>query len=344
MAQLGGVEAPLELALLAGRPLGVDEEAEAFLEAEGGGLAGLELMVAGVGHRAELHGVELVESLFDRRVQGPEAEERLVAEPGEYPPLGQEYCGLHGGFVPRFPRPRRDDNGAVVGGQILVGPIDARLVAAGTRDGALELVGDPQGRRTPEVLDHAGVGVDPVGQLLGGGRLGVGEAARAEYGDEQLDASQFPGVPVDQCRPLPREVDERLLAGAVDLPHRRPQPSRPLPVDLAELGTAIAVRVDLGVLLPEELKRDAVALELAMDVRAVRLDPVVHRGGTREQPGLDGRVIQLGRQWPAQPSLRRPLQIHRNRAHADPASSGYRPVRQPPLMLETENLTNLPHQ
>ncbi len=66
MAQLGGVEAPLELALLAGRPLGVDEEAEAFLEAEGGGLVGLELMVAGVGHRTELHRVELVEGLFDQ--------------------------------------------------------------------------------------------------------------------------------------------------------------------------------------------------------------------------------------------------------------------------------------
>ena len=80
----------------------------------------------------------------------------------------------------------------VVGGEVLAGPIDARLVAAGTRDGALELVGDPQGRRAPGVLDHAGVGVDPVGQLLGGGRLGVGEAAGSEHGDEQLDAPQFP--------------------------------------------------------------------------------------------------------------------------------------------------------
>ena len=33
MAQLGSAEPALELALLAGRPLGVDEEAEAFLEA-----------------------------------------------------------------------------------------------------------------------------------------------------------------------------------------------------------------------------------------------------------------------------------------------------------------------
>ena len=55
MAQLGGVEPSLQLALLAGRPLGVDEQAEAFLEAERGGLVGLDLLLAGVGHRAELH-------------------------------------------------------------------------------------------------------------------------------------------------------------------------------------------------------------------------------------------------------------------------------------------------
>ena len=66
MSQLGGAEPPLELALLAGRPFGVDEQAEAFLEGEGGGLVGLELVVAGVGHGAELHGIQLVEGLFDQ--------------------------------------------------------------------------------------------------------------------------------------------------------------------------------------------------------------------------------------------------------------------------------------
>ena len=40
IAQLGRVEAPLQLALLTGRPFGVDEEAEALLEAERGGLVG----------------------------------------------------------------------------------------------------------------------------------------------------------------------------------------------------------------------------------------------------------------------------------------------------------------
>ena len=53
MAQLGGAEPPLQFALLAGRPLGVDEQAEAFLEAERGGLVGLDLLLAGVGHRGK---------------------------------------------------------------------------------------------------------------------------------------------------------------------------------------------------------------------------------------------------------------------------------------------------
>ena len=64
VAQLGRLQAPFELALLAGRPLGVDEQTEPVLEAERGGLVGLELFLEGVGHRAELHRVELVERLF----------------------------------------------------------------------------------------------------------------------------------------------------------------------------------------------------------------------------------------------------------------------------------------
>lgn len=43
---------------------GVDEQAETLLEAERGGFAGLQLLLEGVGHRAELHGVELVERVF----------------------------------------------------------------------------------------------------------------------------------------------------------------------------------------------------------------------------------------------------------------------------------------
>ena len=87
--------------------------------------------------------VEVVEQDADRRVQRAEVEEGLVSEPGQDPPLGQEYGGFDRGLVAGFRGPRRDHDGAVVGGEVLVGAIDAWLVAAGARDGALELVGDP---------------------------------------------------------------------------------------------------------------------------------------------------------------------------------------------------------
>ena len=63
-----------------------------------------------------------------------------------------------------------------------------------------------------------------------------------------------------------------------------------------------------------------------------------------EQPCLERRVVQLGRQRPAQPLLRGPLQIQRDRAQPDRAGLGYRAVGQPALVLESENLSNLPHQ
>ena len=47
IAQLGRVESPLQLALLASRPLGIDQQTETLLEAERGGLGGLELFLEG---------------------------------------------------------------------------------------------------------------------------------------------------------------------------------------------------------------------------------------------------------------------------------------------------------
>ena len=288
--------------------------------------------------------VELVEQDADRGVERTELEEGLVAQTGEYPPLCNEHTILDRSLVARFPRPRRDDDRAVVGGQVFVGAVDAGLVAAGAGDGAFQLVGDPHRSGATEVLRHADVRVDPVGQLLGLGRLGVGEAAGAEHRDEQLDRPQLTRTPVDQARPLAREIDEGLLAGAVDLSHRRPQPLDPSSVELAELGVAVAARMDLKVLLPEQLQRDAVALQFPVDVCAVRPDPVAHQHRAGEQLSIERRIVQFGRQRPAEPLLRRPLQIQRDRAHADGAGLGYRPVGQPPLVLEPKNLTNLPHR
>ena len=150
--------------------------------------------------------VELVEQRPDRAIQGVETEEGLMAQPGENPPLGEEDAVFDRGLVAGLPRAGRDHHGPVVRRQLLIRSIDARLVAAGPRDGALQLVGDPEGGRAPEVFDHPGVGADPVGHLLGRRRLGVGVAARAEDGDEQIDRSLLTGVPIDDRRPLAQSM------------------------------------------------------------------------------------------------------------------------------------------
>jgi alkanesulfonate monooxygenase SsuD/methylene tetrahydromethanopterin reductase-like flavin-dependent oxidoreductase (luciferase family) len=64
---------------------------------------------------------------------------------------------------------------------------------------------------------------DPVLDLLGQGRLGVGVVRGAEDGDEQLDRDPLARGRVDEARLLARVIDEELLAGVVDLALVRPR-------------------------------------------------------------------------------------------------------------------------
>ena len=66
IAELGRLQPPGQLALLAGGPLGVDQQAEAFLEAQRGDIVGPELVLDGLGHGPQLHRVQFVERLFDQ--------------------------------------------------------------------------------------------------------------------------------------------------------------------------------------------------------------------------------------------------------------------------------------
>ena len=50
ITELGRLQPQGRLPLLAGGPLGIDQETEAFLEAQRGGIAGPELLLDGLGH------------------------------------------------------------------------------------------------------------------------------------------------------------------------------------------------------------------------------------------------------------------------------------------------------
>ena len=79
---------------------------------------------------------------------------------------------------------------------------------------------------------------DPVRQLLAPHRLGVGEAGGAQHGDEDLHRDDLAGIGVDHLAGAAGEIDEQLLAGDMDLAHRRLQPPGPGPVEIAEPGIA----------------------------------------------------------------------------------------------------------
>jgi len=179
--------------------------------------------------------VQLLAQLGDPVVHAVEGEERVVPQTREDPSLGHLHADLGLRLVPRLRRTRRQDDGPVVPGELLVGSIDARLVAAGNRDGAPQLVGHERAGHAVEVRERAHVAPDPVGQRLRQRGLGVRHVRRAEHHHEQLDGVGLAGLGIDQIGPLAGVVDESLLARVMRLPER--EAARPAPPSevLAEL-------------------------------------------------------------------------------------------------------------
>jgi hypothetical protein len=154
-----------------------------------------------------------------------------VAEPRQDPPLGDLHGHFDLRFIPRASGPRRQNGGAVVGSEFLVRALQAGFVAAGEDDPAPELITHDGTRDAAEEGEGPGVAGDPVGDLLGPRRLGVGVVGGAERGDEQVRLDDLTGGRIEEARPLAGVVDEALVAGAMDLPHRQASALQPAAVD-----------------------------------------------------------------------------------------------------------------
>ena len=229
-----------------------------------------------------------------------------MAEPREDPPFGDQHAGLDLRLVAGLRRPRRQDGGAVVRRELFVGALQARLVAAGYDDAALELVAHDGGRDAAEEGEGARVAGDPVGHLLGAGRLGVGVVGGPEDGGEELDLDDLAGGRVDEPRLLARVVDEALVAGAVELAHGQAPALEPAAIEVAEPRVAVAVGVPLQVLEVEQLQGDAGPAALGVDPRAVgrRALPLARDLRPAVEPALQDVVGQ--RSGPEASPARRP--------------------------------------
>src|SRR3989454_12804437 len=168
---------------------------------------------------------------------------------------------------------------ALVLREFVVGPLQAWLVAARHDDATLQLIGHDGLGDAAEELEGALVARDPVRDLLGARRFGVGVVRGAQHGDEELDRDHLAGGRLDNRRLLAGVVDEAFLAGAMDLAHRQAAALEPAPVDFAELGVAVAVRMLLEIFEMEQLEGDAGLAPLGMQVGAVADGPMMRGWG-----------------------------------------------------------------
>ena len=79
----------------------------------------------------------IMKGVADCGIELMEREEAAVAQPGQHEPLNNLHRHLDLGLVARPPRTRGQDRSVVVLGQLLVGTINPRLIAAGHGDAGL---------------------------------------------------------------------------------------------------------------------------------------------------------------------------------------------------------------
>ena len=325
-------------------PLAVDERLGRPRPERGLVEAREELPAAGA-VQAHGAGVHVGEQLGDAGVEGGEGEEGHVAEAGEDPALHDLHADFRLGLVPGLRRPRGQDHGAVVLGELLVGALHAGLVATREGDTALELVRHDGPRHPAEELEGALMAGNPVGDLLGAGRFGVGVVRGAEDGDEELDRDHLAGGGVDDRGVLAGVIDEALLAGVMDLPHRQPAALHPPAVDLAELGVAVAVGVPLQVLQVEQLEGDAGLAPFGMQDGAVGPgpDPLAGDLGPPVEPARQAVLAQGLDLGPVQPGGAGPAFHAGHGPQPDLQALRHLPVAAAQGPLLSQDLAGVPH-
>ena len=166
-------------------------------------------------------GIEVGDDGTDRGVQLDEPEELLVAQAGQHVSLHDQHRDLDFGLIAGLVGTRRQDRRVIVGGEILVGAVDAGLVAARGGDASLEVVADDGVRDAADRRESVDVRADPIRQSLAPTRFRIGVVRGAEHGHEHVRLGHLPGRRVDHGNRVAGEVDEQLLAGPVRLAHRR---------------------------------------------------------------------------------------------------------------------------
>ena len=263
---------------------------------------------------------------------------------GEDPALDHLHANLGLGLVARLTRPRRHYRHAIVLGQVAVAGVDVRLVTMGLAHRTAQVVRHHDLRHSAKEGEAAGMGAQPVRQLLRPGGLGEGVAGSAEHCDKHLGLTDVAAVGVDHRYRLPGVVDEQLLADAVLLAHHHIQLALPGPVVVTEPAVLIALRVHQPVFLPEQCQGHARAAQFGMYPRPIGQWPLLagyHRGR------LEQLLFQLNigqRTGPSEAAGGKAAEIVADGAAANAKAAGDFADGQTAVELEAQHLSNLTHR
>ena len=269
-----------------------------------------------------------------------------MAQRRDDPAFSQLYARFDLGLVARLVGSRRNHAHAVVHGHLLIRGVQVGIVAAGFRHAGLGVVGHHQLRNALIELESPHVCADPACQLLVAGGLGVGVGAGSQYRDEQMRLLHGTAARVVDRDGGSRPIDEQLLAGLVFLAQHHILLPAPALVQLAETGVAIAVRVGLPVLLPEQLLGQ-VWMHLPL---LVKLGEVRHRQHgraspwrTAEQGSLQPLFVPILPKRPRDSGRFGSLQILVDGSEANRTTTGDLPQPQAHFKSQSQNFFGLAH-
>lgn len=312
---------------------------------EGGSVEVLKEASAGAFELLEGLLVELGELFGDGGIELVEAEKATMAKRGHDPALHHLDGFFHLGLVPGVAGPGGDDDRAVVPGHVAVGGVEVGLVAAGLRDGRLEVVGDGDLGHAAEEGEGLPVRLDPVRQALAHRGPAEGVVAGPQDGHEELGRALLPRLRVDDRHRQARVVHEELLPGPVALAKTDIQMARPLVIEQAELAVLVALGMVRLVLQPQKPQGHALAAQLPVDLLHVGKGACL-RGNRRlrgEQQPIKRRIVKLRRQGPGEARQSGSLQILPDGAPGDPAARSDLLMGQVLLPFESQDFSNGAH-
>ena len=298
---------------------------------QGGPIDGLEELPAAGAELAHQAGIEFVDQRADGGVQLGQREEAPVAQPRHNPAFDDQHRTLDLGLVARLAWPRWHDGRAVMGGEVLVGAVYARLVSAGGGDPGLEVVADDCLRHPTEERQRVDVSPDPVRQPLAEAGFGIGVVRGPQNRDEDLGLAHLPGDRIEHRHGVAGKVHEQLLAGGMGLAHGRRHAAAPFAVEVAEPAVAVAVGMLAAIILPQQRQGHAAAAQLGMDMGPIRqwLRPRRVIARRREQLALQRRIVELVRHRPGDADDGRPADVLPDRRTADAQRLSDHPFTRP---------------